>query len=88
LEEKVEQRTRELSALYDVTTTVNQSLELEPVLQRVIEKLTGIFGFDATRILLCDAAMEELHLRASYENPRTFGRKSRPSSADRVLPAG
>jgi HAMP domain-containing protein len=32
LEEKVEQRTRELSALYDVTTTVNQSLELEPVL--------------------------------------------------------
>jgi len=69
LEEKVEQRTRELSALYDVTTTVNQSLELEPVLQRVIEKLTGIFGFDATRILLFDAAMEELHLRASYENP-------------------
>jgi signal transduction histidine kinase len=68
LEEKVEQRTRELSALYDVTTTVNQSLELEPVLQEVINKITGIFGFDATRILLFDPAMKELHVRASYES--------------------
>ena len=68
LEEKVEQRTRELSALYDVTTTVNQSLELEPVLQGVIQKITGIFGFDATRILLFNPQMNELHLAASYEN--------------------
>jgi signal transduction histidine kinase len=68
LEEKVEQRTQELSALYDVTTTVNQSLELEPVLQEVIKKITGIFGFDATRILLFDPEMNNLHLRASYEN--------------------
>jgi signal transduction histidine kinase len=68
LEEKVELRTRELSALYDVTTTVNQSLALEPVLQEVIKKITAIFSFDATRILLFDPAMKELHLRASYEN--------------------
>ena len=68
LEDKVEQRTRELSALYDVTTTVNQSLDLEPVLQQVIQKITGVFGFDATRILLFNSAMNELHLAASYEN--------------------
>ena len=68
LEDKVEQRTRELSALYDVTTTVNQSLEVEPVLQEVIQKITGIFGFDATRILLFDATRSELHLAASFEN--------------------
>jgi signal transduction histidine kinase len=68
LEDKVTQRTRELSALYDVTTTVNQSLDLQPVLQEVIQKITGIFGFDVTRILLFDAAMKELHLAASYEN--------------------
>jgi len=68
LEDRVEQRTRELSALYDVTTTVNQSFELEPVLQQVIQKITGIFGFDATRILLFNSKMNELHLAASYEN--------------------
>jgi signal transduction histidine kinase len=68
LEEKVAERTRELSALYDVTTTVNQSLELEPVLQEVIEKITEIFSFDATRILLFDPKMNELHLRGSYAN--------------------
>jgi signal transduction histidine kinase len=68
LEDRVAQRTRELSALYDVTTAVNQSLALEPVLQGVIQKITGIFGFDATRILLFDATMNELHLAASYEN--------------------
>jgi signal transduction histidine kinase len=77
LEEKVKQRTRELSALYDVTTTVNQSFELQPVLQEVIKKITGIFSFDATRILLFDPAMNELHLRASYENrPELWGRVS------------
>jgi signal transduction histidine kinase len=68
LEDKVKQRTRELSALYDVTTTVNQSLDVEPVLQQVIQKITGVFGFDATRILLFNSAMNELHLAASYEN--------------------
>jgi signal transduction histidine kinase len=68
LEDRVAQRTRELSALYDVTTTVNQSLELEPVLRQVIQKITSIFGFDATRILLFNAAMSELHMAASYEN--------------------
>src|SRR5688572_13434435 len=68
LEDKVDQRTRELSALYEVTTTVNQSLEVEPVLQAVIQKITGIFGFDATRILLFDSTQSELHLAASFEN--------------------
>src|SRR5919106_2804000 len=68
LEEKVDQRTRELSALYDVTTTINQSLQLEPVLREVIKKITSIFGFDATRILLFDPAMKELDVRASHEN--------------------
>jgi nitrate/nitrite-specific signal transduction histidine kinase len=68
LEDRVEQRTRELSALYAVTSTVNQSFNLEPVLQLVIQKITGVFGFDATRILLFNSAMNELHLAASYEN--------------------
>jgi signal transduction histidine kinase len=72
LEQRVKQRTEALAALYDVTTTVNQSLELEPVLQEVIKKITSIFNFDATRVLLFDASMNELHLRATFETAPEF----------------
>ena len=88
LEDRVEQRTRELSALYDVTTTVNQSFELEPVLQQVIQKITGIFGFDATRILLlqfCDGASCIWQRR--MKTVRSFGHRSRSSSEDKESPA-
>jgi signal transduction histidine kinase/HAMP domain-containing protein/type II secretory pathway pseudopilin PulG len=67
LEQKVRQRTQELAALHDVTKAVNQSLDLEVVLQAVIEKITEIFKFDTTRIFLFNAKMDELKLRASFE---------------------
>ncbi|OGQ22134.1 MAG: hypothetical protein A3C54_07305 [Deltaproteobacteria bacterium RIFCSPHIGHO2_02_FULL_60_17] len=67
LEQKVEQRTGELSALYDVTAAVNQSLELDTILKEVIKKITEVFRFDATRILLLDPQTEQLNLRASFE---------------------
>ncbi|MGH7825909.1 MAG: GAF domain-containing protein [Candidatus Binatia bacterium] len=71
LEQKVEQRTQEVSALYEVTTTVNQSLDLESVLRAVIQKITQIFQFDTTRVFLFDPGMETLNLRAYYEiSPR------------------
>jgi signal transduction histidine kinase/putative methionine-R-sulfoxide reductase with GAF domain len=75
LEQRVERRTRDMSALYDVTTAVNQSLDLAPVLEEVIRKITGIFQFDATRVFLFDEQMEELSLRASFEtDPGMFAR--------------
>jgi signal transduction histidine kinase len=66
LEQQVEQRTREISALYDVTTTVNQSLELDAVLHQVIRKITEIFHFDATRVFLFNKGNDRLELRASF----------------------
>lgn len=72
LEQKVDHRTQELSALYTVTSTVNQSLEVEPVLQEVIKKITEIFHFDATRIFLFNDLRTELHLRASFETHPEF----------------
>jgi signal transduction histidine kinase/DNA-binding response OmpR family regulator len=65
--EQVEQRTHELSALHGITVAASQSLELEPVLQEVIKKLTEIFLFDCTRIFLFDNQMDKLHLAASFE---------------------
>lgn len=70
LEQKVEQRTKELSALYEVATAVNQSLELQTILQAVIKKSTELFRFEATRIFLFNFEMDQLELRASFEvNP-------------------
>jgi len=66
LERQVQNRTRELSALYDVTATASQSLEVKPVLQEVIKKISDIFHLDATRIFLFDGRGEELQLRAAF----------------------
>jgi len=71
LEQQVQQRTQEISALYDITTTVNQSLDLDAVLHQVIKKITEIFHFDATRIYLFSPAEDPLELRASFAlNPQ------------------
>jgi signal transduction histidine kinase/HAMP domain-containing protein len=67
LEQKVEQRTKEISALYGITTAVNQSLALEDILNAVIIKTTEMFHFESTRVFLFDDEMQELQLRASYE---------------------
>jgi GAF domain-containing protein/HAMP domain-containing protein len=67
LEQKVQQRTQEVSALYEVATIVNQSLNLDLVLEAVIKKITQIFQFEATRIFLYDSKMQVLKLRAYFQ---------------------
>ena len=67
LEQKVEQRTKEIMALYEITTAMNQSLALEDILDAVIAKTTEIFHFETTRVFLFDDEMGELQLRASFE---------------------
>jgi signal transduction histidine kinase/HAMP domain-containing protein len=65
LEDKVQQRTRELAALFDVAATATQSLDLDPILQEVAEKITDIFDLDSTRIYLLDDQQNELRVRAA-----------------------
>ncbi|HEX2227552.1 MAG TPA: ATP-binding protein [Candidatus Binatia bacterium] len=64
LEDKVHQRTKELAALFDVTATCTQSLDINQVLQRVAEKITEIFELDGTRIFLLDRSGREMRVRA------------------------
>jgi signal transduction histidine kinase len=75
--EQTVEKAKEIAALYDVTTTVNQSLDLEPVLQEVIKKVTEIFHFDTTRIYLSDAQTEEIRVRVSYPLERQDLRRVR-----------
>jgi signal transduction histidine kinase len=79
LEQKVEQRTKEASALYEVTTAVNQSLDLQTILQAVIAKITEMFHFEVTRVFLFDSQMDRLELRASVEPSPGNGRGARSS---------
>jgi signal transduction histidine kinase len=72
LEERVAQRTRDLSVLYEITAAVNQSIELEPILQVVVRKITDIFCSDATRIFLFDHGGNNVELQASFDTRPEF----------------
>jgi nitrate/nitrite-specific signal transduction histidine kinase len=67
LEQRVEQRTQEISALYEVTAMVSQSLDVEAVLDAVIKKITALLGFDTTRVYLYDPDTDLISLRGCFE---------------------
>jgi len=67
LEQKVDQRTKEIAALYSVTTMVNQSLSLTNIFDEVIAKIAEMFRFESTRVYLFNDEVNELELRASFE---------------------
>ena len=60
-----ENRNRDLAALHDVTAAASRSLEIKPVLDEVIRKITEIFAFDSMSIFLFDAQREYLDRVAS-----------------------
>ena len=60
-----EARNRDLAAQYEVATTASQSLELNPVLDAVVKKISEIFNFDVMGIYLLDSSDGKLNLVAS-----------------------
>jgi two-component system, NtrC family, sensor kinase len=86
-----ETRNRDLAALHDVTAAASQSLEIKPVLDEVVKKITEIFAFDSVSIYLFDAQREHLNPVASFGTheeaplPRVF---RRGSLAGRVAETG
>jgi signal transduction histidine kinase len=77
LEQKVDQRTKEISALYSVTTAVNQSLALKNILDAVIAKIAEIFRFESTRVFLFNHEMKELEVQASFETAAEYSTPTR-----------
>ena len=61
-----ETRNRDLSALHDVTAAASRSLEIKPVLDEVLEKITEIFKFDQVSIFLFDPKRETLSRMATF----------------------
>ena len=64
-----ENRNRDLAALHEVTAAASQSLEIKPVLDEVVKKITEIFHFDTVRIFLFDETHETLNSIASFGLP-------------------
>jgi len=58
LERKVEERTKELSALLEVTQTVNSTLELKPLLSLILSQLQRVIDYSGAAI----ATLEDDHL--------------------------
>ncbi len=66
LEQRVEERTHELSTLLDVSHNVASTLELEPLLGLVLEQLKSVVDYDAASLMV----LEESQLRLlSYRGP-------------------
>lgn len=60
LEGRVEERTRELQVLLDVTAAANRSLDLEETLERTVDLITALVGASRCGVMLLDEETGEL----------------------------
>lgn len=71
LERRVEERTRELATLLDVSQNVTSTLALEPLLHQILEQLQVVIGYDGASVLILDETTrgkDELRVVA-YKGP-------------------
>ena len=64
LDARVQARTQQLSILNAVALTVNQSLNLEDILNRALDEVLQLTGIDVVAIFLQNSARGELELKA------------------------
>jgi putative nucleotidyltransferase with HDIG domain len=65
LEEKIKEKVEQLNLIYRIGQEVSTTLELTEVLERIVERLTGIIGLRICAILLLDEKEENLLIKAS-----------------------
>lgn len=82
LEEHVHERTQELAALNRITQVINQSLDLDAVLNTAIDELTNTLQLPGAWVRLFDAHHNTLTLRASR------GIHSIPSEREPIVQVG
>ncbi len=64
LEQLVQDRTRELTALYEVTATTTRFLDIQTILERVLDKTLEVIGGQAVAVHLLDEGDEVLYQAA------------------------
>ncbi|MBV9280006.1 MAG: PAS domain S-box protein, partial [Chloroflexi bacterium] len=60
LEERVEERTRELSTLLEVSHNVSSTLELQPLLDLILDQIAGVVEYAGASISLIDGHESEI----------------------------
>ncbi|HYA28391.1 MAG TPA: GAF domain-containing protein, partial [Acidobacteriota bacterium] len=71
-----ETRNRDLVALHDVTAAASRSLDIKPVLDEVVKKITDIFQFDGTRVYIYDPQAQVLNLMALLGLPEAVASRA------------
>jgi len=85
LEQAVQERTRQLSALYAVAHTMSQSLALDELLRDALRTILDVLGLEAGGVYLLEPGEETLHLQAHRGFSDAFARAvPRISSAEGV----
>ncbi len=69
LEQRVADRTRELSALYEVTAVASESLDLKMMLELILERVLGAMRSQIGGIHLLNETRETLHLTVQQDLP-------------------
>lgn len=72
LEQKVNDRTRQLTTLNMIATTTNRSLDLQEILENSLDKIIEVMDFQAGAIRFLEAAQGKLVLRVSRGLPPDF----------------
>jgi signal transduction histidine kinase len=85
LEQRVAARTRELSALYDMTAVASESLEQGRVLERSLNKVLAVMGCETGTIHLLDETKTMLHLAASQGIPSSVVASMEPVPVEEGL---
>ncbi len=65
LEEKVKERTKELSLLYQIGQDISSSLKLDEVLSIIVDRISAVLDLDMCSILLVDKKSDELLIRVA-----------------------
>ncbi|GEM_PF-845900 len=85
LEQKVAERTRQLTALNIIATTTNRSLELQEILENTLDKILEVMQFQAGAIRFLDTMEGKLILKASRGLPPDFTQKYKEIPAEEMI---
>lgn len=85
LEQKVSDRTRQLTALNIIATTANRSLDLQEILENSLDKIMEVMQLQAGAIRLFDTAQEKLVLKVSRGLPPEYIQKYREISRTEMI---
>lgn len=72
LEEKVKERTMELSILYEISNAISYTLDYQALLKLIMESLFKIVDYDICASLLYDTATANITLRPAYPESAVF----------------